>query len=154
MRKCRPVIDRILEKIIKKDNGCWVFTGHINFFGYGMIKIGGKYGVPTHAHREVFKHFKGEIPSGLFVCHKCDNPPCCNPDHLFLGTHQDNMDDMKRKGRRKNPFGEKSYNNKFSKELVAKIKKDPRSYNTLKREYSMSKGHISMIKNNKTRTKG
>lgn len=64
------------------------------------------------------------------------------------------MDDMKRKDRRKNPFGEQSYNHKFSKELIDRIKKDSRPYNILKREFGMSKGHISMIKNNKTRIKG
>lgn len=55
----------------------------------------------SYAHRVAWLIAKGQIESNLFVLHKCDNPLCCNVDHLFLGTHQDNMDDMKRKGRSK-----------------------------------------------------
>lgn len=79
----RPAIDRIFEKVIKQKEGCWIFVGHRTYFGYGTIKIGGKNGKPRQVHREIYRHFKGVIPEGMFVCHKCDNPPCCNPDHLF-----------------------------------------------------------------------
>ena len=151
----RPVIDRILEKVVRNENNCWIFIGHQTEFGYGTIKVGGKFGKPQQAHREVYKHFKGEIPLGLFVCHTCDNPPCCNPDHLFLGTHQDNMNDMKLKNRRhKPPYGEKSYYHKFSSEIINKIRLDDRPYIEISQEYHTSKSNISYIKNNKSRIKG
>ena len=74
---------------------CWLWKARINTSGYGYFKspVGDK------AHRYSYTIGKGEIPDGLLVCHKCDNPPCTNPDHLFLGSHQDNMDDMHAKGR-------------------------------------------------------
>lgn len=74
------------------NTGCWLWTGRINQDGYGIFGDSG-----TGAHRASFQLFKGEIPKGLLVCHHCDVRSCVNPDHLFLGTHRDNMDDMMRK---------------------------------------------------------
>jgi hypothetical protein len=77
-------------------NPCIEWSGCRNRAGYGSKKVGGK---TMLAHRWVFETEKGPIPDGLYVLHHCDNPPCVNPEHLFLGTHQDNMDDRQRKGR-------------------------------------------------------
>ena len=78
--------------------GCWIWLGASKPPGdYGFIKINK---VQTYAHRASYEAFKGPIPDGLDVLHACDVPPCINPDHLFLGTQQDNMDDMIAKGRK------------------------------------------------------
>jgi hypothetical protein len=65
--------------------------------GYGSFGVSKK--KSTQAHRFSWYLTNGEIPDGIYVCHKCDNPPCCNPKHLFLGTAKDNADDMRAKGR-------------------------------------------------------
>ena len=150
--KSRPVIERIQEKIQKR-SACWIFTGQKDRQGYGRIKVGGKYGKPMQVHRVVFEHYHGPIKD-LLVCHTCDNCSCCNPDHLFLGTHQDNMDDMVRKKRRNNPFGERSYRHKLTSKEVALIRKDSRSGIVLAKLFNTSKSNISMIRNNKTRIQG
>ena len=116
--------------------------------------MGGKYGIPTCAHRVVFEHYKGPIPKGMFVCHSCDNPPCCNPEHLFLGFAQDNSNDMKSKNRQPFIRGEKHGNCKFSKKLIEEIKSDMRSYKKVCEEFKISKSMVSYIKNNKTRVNG
>jgi hypothetical protein len=82
---------------VDKRNGCWLWQTRKDRRGYGQFFY--KRGVHS-AHRISYMIFKGEIGEGLFVCHKCDNPPCVNPDHLFLGTAKDNMHDMLAKGRR------------------------------------------------------
>ena len=100
----KPVIERVLNKVIhKSDSGCWIFTGAKNGFGYGIVGTGGRGQPNDRAHRITYKHFRGEIPAGMFVCHTCDVPACCNPDHLFLGTNQDNVNDMVRKKRNSPP---------------------------------------------------
>lgn len=76
-------------------NGCIEWIGY-NVRGYGQITVAHK-GIQTH--RLAWTLSNGPIPEGLLVLHHCDNPPCINPDHLFLGTHQDNMNDMSAKGR-------------------------------------------------------
>lgn len=78
------------------DNGCWEWTGGKNNVGYGMFRDGA--GMRT-AHRVSYELHKGKIPKGKHVCHSCDNPKCVNPDHLWVGTHQDNMQDRSRKNR-------------------------------------------------------
>ncbi len=84
----------------KQPNGCIPWVGHLMDNGYGQIrtKIGDKTRVVL-AHRASYELMVGPIPDGLFVLHRCDNPPCINPVHLFLGTHQDNADDKVRKNR-------------------------------------------------------
>jgi hypothetical protein len=91
---------RLMEQSIPEPNsGCWLFTGTL-VGGYGRIAEN-KY-VRTLAHRASYRVFKAEIPNGMDVLHKCDNPCCINPDHLSVGTHVENMADMVRKGRSNN----------------------------------------------------
>lgn len=76
-------------------DSCWPWTGRAPD-RYGTISLGNQ---PTPTHRAAYLLCVGEIPDGLFVCHSCDNPLCCNPRHLFLGTHQQNVDDCVAKKR-------------------------------------------------------
>jgi hypothetical protein len=87
---------------VQKTEGCWVWIGAKTRDGYGL------FGTPGHnlAHRFSFATFVGEPMRGLEVCHSCDTPSCVRPDHLFLGTHDDNMKDAARKGRIRPPNGE------------------------------------------------
>jgi hypothetical protein len=99
-RRHRHTVADVFKFIEKMPNGCWEIEPRLRSgrdqFPYGSLNIAG---TPELTHRLAWEATHGPIPDGLFVCHKCDNPPCCNPDHLFLGTHQDNMDDAIRKGR-------------------------------------------------------
>lgn len=76
---------------------CWEWTGTRLLRGYGRFAL--RHNVKVVAHRYAYEYFRGPIRSGLWCLHNCDNPPCCNPLHLFLGTHLDNMADMRRKDR-------------------------------------------------------
>lgn len=98
-RRRKPLKERFLRFVLKKTSGCWIWTGTKNGSGYGTIGLGGKEEGKGFAHRVAWELFHGPIPKGMLVCHKCDVKLCVNPDHLFLGTYQDNVDDMVRKGR-------------------------------------------------------
>lgn len=92
-------IARFWSKVaVLRDNECWLWNAFRNDRQYGMFGIGRHIFL---ASRVAFVAANGVDPAELEVLHQCDNPPCCNPFHLFLGTHQDNMDDTVRKGRRK-----------------------------------------------------
>ena len=94
--------DRILCSIEKdKETGCWNWSGVLTKNGYGRTTHKDR---PISAHRLSYLIFNGEIPAGMCVLHRCDNRRCVNPDHLFLGTHRDNMVDMKSKGRSPVPW--------------------------------------------------
>jgi len=91
-RKKVPLIERFEKYYIPEPNsGCWLWFGPgWHKFGYGMLTVDKK---PEAAHRISWRIVNGPIPKGKFICHKCHNPPCVNPDHLYLGTPADNVRD-------------------------------------------------------------
>ena len=90
-------VKRFWVKVLKSD-GCWLWVGNQDHRGYGRFRIDAQ-GKMDGAHRAAWFLTYGPVPDGLHVCHHCDNPRCVRPDHLFLGTHDDNMRDMTVKGR-------------------------------------------------------
>lgn len=138
-RKSKTLESRFWEKVDKTDS-CWLWTaGKVQ--GYGMLGVG-KRGNQTikRAHRYSWEIHNGPIPDGLWVLHKCDNPSCVNPDHLFLGTDADNMKDKQHKNRA---------GMKLTPEQVLEIRRDyaPRknSYRKLASKYGVSLGLIQKI---------
>lgn len=105
----------------RTESGCILWTGSTCRRGYGIVGVGGRKAGVASSHRVAWMLTNGPIPDGLFVCHRCDNPPCVNPDHLFLGTNQDNVDDMVAKGR--NRKGVASGNAKLDDEQVREIRR-------------------------------
>lgn len=81
---------------VRKSDGCWIWTAALNPKGYGKFGVNKR---TMAAHRLAYADRNGPIPDDLFVLHRCDTPSCVNPDHLFLGTQSDNLQDCKRKGR-------------------------------------------------------
>lgn len=119
--------DKLLSNINKSRSGCWEWTKSLYRDGYGRI-----YNPDTkkseRAHRISYTVFVGSIPEKLMVCHKCDNPKCINPDHLFLGTNQENIQDSVRKGRwnhgKRFKKGESNENNRGTKHHCSKLTED------------------------------
>lgn len=103
-RGCAPLAERLWRKVEKGTaDECWEWQGKRSTKGYGLIARGSRDMRSDRAHRVAYEVARGPIPAGLFVLHHCDNPPCCNPSHLFLGTAADNTADMMRKGRGRLP---------------------------------------------------
>lgn len=121
-RRGRPTVSPEIRfwRFIEKTDGCWLWTGNHDTAGYGRFWFDANTRVP--AHRVSYEFHYGPIPEGLFVCHHCDNPPCVNPAHLFLGTAQDNVSDMCAKGRNVPLAGSSSGRAKLTEQDVIEIR--------------------------------
>lgn len=145
----KTLIVRLLEqtKVTKK---CWLWQGNTSNGGYGKIRYNGK---AEQVHRlSMFAFNDFDLNSKEFICHKCDVPNCINPDHLFIGTHQDNMTDMANKGRAHKRLGENNASaklkNKDAVEIIERLTKGE-SCTALAREFKVSKSLIHKIKQGK-----
>jgi hypothetical protein len=128
---------------VNKETGCIEWTRHTNVNGYGTLKYKRK---QRMAHRFMWEYKYGAIPEGKIICHKCDNRKCINPEHLFLGTTQDNVDDKMKKGRFVASSGEKNGYSKLTKEQIIAIRDDVRPQTKIALDYGISQSNVSIIK--------
>lgn len=146
-RKALDLNHFIKHSTVDPLTGCWNWNRGIMTDGYAQIAINRK---PMHASRAVWIVLHGPIKKGLYVCHRCDNPKCVNPDHLWLGTPTQNTQDKIKKGRANSPNGGKHWNAKLTEQQVAAIRSDSRSCKILSAEYGVSFSHICSIKRRDT----
>jgi hypothetical protein len=150
--------ERFWSKVEKTDD-CWVWTGALRHKGYGaFVYVRDGEVVQGRAHRYSYERHVGPIPPGMFVLHRCDTPACVRPDHLFLGTNQDNVTDMMRKGRhvaggtyRNGNYerGTAHHNARLTPELVREIRSaydaGGTSFGQLATKYGLAIGHVYRI---------
>lgn len=107
---------------IVNENDCWICTSHSkDYDGYHLFKKEQK---TIKIHRYMYEQKYGEIPRGMFACHKCDNPSCINPDHIFIGNVLDNNRDKEKKGRGVRLHGEQNHHAKLTEKEVIEIRKN------------------------------
>jgi hypothetical protein len=143
-------IERLeMYSIPEPNTGCWLWMNFLDKDGYGFIRDNG---TRKRAHRFSYETYKGEIPKDNVVCHRCDNPSCVNPGHLFAGTKKDNTQDMLRKNRQ-GTFrlkGEENPKAKLKSSDILNIIKSTESYSKLARLYNVGKSTIARIKKRQT----
>jgi hypothetical protein len=140
--------ERLMSKInFDSESKCWNWTAAKDKDGYGQIRIDGK---SERAHRVSYELFYGTDPAHLCVLHNCDNPACINPDHLFLGTHSDNMADRGAKGRQARPNGTTNGRSKLTEAEVLDIRASTDTGSSLATKYNVTRQLISLIKLRKT----
>jgi hypothetical protein len=141
-------VERFHKKYKVNENECWIWIAGTRKNGKGVPyprhSVGDK---SVGAHRFSYELINGKIPEGMYVCHKCDTPLCVNPNHLFIGTHNDNMKDMVEKKRSFKGRGEnKKGLAKLTNEQVSKIRQSTLSQTKLGNIYGVSQTTIGRIK--------
>lgn len=135
---------RFWDKVDRRGpDDCWEWQASVRGFGYGQFWLSG-----THvaAHRVAYELEVGEIPAGLVVRHRCDNPKCCNPAHLELGTHKQNSADMVERGRQNSPVGERHGSCKLTEQQVLEIRASNEPQHVLAARYGVTQTRISAIR--------
>lgn len=145
-------IERFHKKYIKQEDGCWIWTGGARPNAKGTLygRHWNEYGKSEGSHRFSYRIHKGKIPKGLYVCHTCDNPLCVNPEHLFIGTHKDNMEDMVNKNRSYKGCGEDKGVSKLTNSQANEIRESTLSQSKLAKIYGVSQTCIGRIKRGET----
>lgn len=140
---------RLKARITVTESGCWEWTGSRSVHGYGWVRNGDK---TVKAHRASFAAFVRPLIAGETVCHRCDNPPCINPDHLFAGTMLDNTRDMIAKGRRREDRayikGESHHQAKLTETDVRRLRQmraEGATYAQLMAEFGLAKSTVGDI---------
>lgn len=152
-----PIKDRLKAMTVTNPkSGCWEWQG-IKHNGYGRTITGSRTDGTRHtvsAHRLAYETWNGSIPDGYEVCHRCDNPSCINPDHLFIGTRQDNINDRERKGRNVVKVGEEQPRAKLTKKTVKEARWERAykgtSFQKLADKYGVSKSTMQNAINGRT----
>lgn len=129
---------------INEHTQCWEWMGTKNGYGYGIILMPGER--PVRAHRFSYELHNGAIPEGKIVMHTCDNPPCVNPEHLRVGTKDDNNKDTATK--RRHNYGLDHWNGRLSDADVAAIRASTERQSVLAKRYGVHQSHISKLKSN------
>lgn len=133
----------LLSRTTKTETGCMEFNGCVQSNGYARATVRRK---TDYAHRHIYRLVKGEIPDGLDVCHSCDNRRCINPEHLFLGTRLDNMQDAVRKGRQaKGKALPQTVLDEDDKRRIVDYAASGRLYNEIAREFGIGRQHVGHI---------
>jgi hypothetical protein len=143
------IVERFWSHVdVKGDDECWNWTASLFRHGYGQIKqrFGSGNGKNWQAHRLSYVIHFGEIADNLLVCHKCDNPKCVNPNHLFLGTNKENTMDMVAKGRAYRPVGVDVHNSKLSEDDVRFIRSSHDRNFKLAERFKVSQATICIIR--------
>jgi hypothetical protein len=138
-------LERFEAKYIPEPmSGCFLWMAGTHKQGYGFFFRGGKYS--ELAHRVSWEFYRGKIPEAVHVLHRCDNPSCVNPDHLFLGTHSDNMRDCVAKGRKNMPRGAANSATKLTENQAREIKYSPEQNVDLAKRFGVTAVNIGHIK--------
>lgn len=147
----KSVEDAFHEKyVVISESGCWLWVASTFKTGYGQFNP--RNGRIVTAHRFSYELHNGQIPRGLFVCHRCDVRPCVNPDHLFLGTCAENLADMRAKGRARHAplAGEKNPAAKLTAKQAREIFVSDQAHTDLADEYGVTRQAIRNIKRRKS----
>lgn len=134
----KPTLDKVFWSRVRKSDGCWEWVGARSDVGYGHLRFANKLHL---THRLSYEIHVGPIPIGLEICHRCDNPPCCNPAHLFAGTHSENMLDGSSRGRvggKGTTRGVRHGVSKLNDELVRAIRSSPLNGPAAAKEFVVS----------------
>jgi len=138
----------LVNRSVVMPSGCIEWAGPRDPNRYGRIAVGHK---TKLAHRVAYERSIGPIPDGMHVCHHCDNPPCINPDHLFLGTNYDNIQDRLRKGRPPSGCRGENHNKcKLTEAQVLKIRNDTRPLKIIAAEYGITPQNAGDIRARRT----
>lgn len=135
------------EAKIEKTDGCWLWKGTTNGYGYGVFLL--PKGKPVRAHRMAYEYYVGAIPAGKVIMHLCDNPPCVNPAHLRVGTKNENNKDTASK--RRHNYGTKHWNGKLTDEQINEIRESTLKQPELAKIFGVTQSHISRVKSGEVR---